>query len=118
MRPMYQSRYGQAALNDKARLESIAETTLALGELFHDEMRCVFEEAQAADYTSVEALKLLKELKSQAATTSGLLVKLSGYVAMRQGHLPHKSVSGLNEDDEAAAMLRVEKALERMRAAR
>lgn len=115
MRTMYQSRYGQSALNDKARLEQIADTTLALGDLFQDEMRCVFEEAQAADYTSVDALKLLKELKGQAASTSALLVKLSAYIAMRQGHLPPKGAGNLTEDEEAAAMLRVEQALERMR---
>lgn len=116
MRPMYQSRYGQSALNDKARLETLADTTLSLGDMFGDEMRCVFEEAQACDYTSIEGMKLLKELKSQAASTSALLTRLSGYLAMRQGHMPPKSHGELSADEEAAAMLRVEQALERMRA--
>lgn len=116
MRSMYQSRYGKAALNDKARLERIADTTLALDQLFYDEMCCVFNEAQAADYTSIDELKLLKELKAQAASTSTMLTKLSAYIAMRQGHMPHKSTGNLTEDEEAAAMLRVEQALERMRA--
>lgn len=116
MRPMYQSRYGKAALNEKARLEEIADTTLNLHTLFQDEMRCVFNEAQAADYTNIDDLKLLKELKKQAADTSNLLTKMANYVAMRQGHLPPNSVGNISPDEEAAAMMRVEEALERMRA--